>query len=202
MKKSQKEAVPCPCGGPGFAACCGRFIGLPAAVSGSPDGGPTAGQADGSKDGLSGGSKTGPTTVQPGAGGAALAHRKVGLPESALSLMRSRYSAFTLCDADYLMATWHPTTRPKDGISSGLEQRKWLGLEILGHSEAEDGKSATVEFVARFKVGGRAVRLHEVSRFVREYDPTDRLCNLEGGAALPRWYYVDASFLEREKHDS
>ena len=44
------------------------------------------------------------------------------------------------------------------------------------------GEEATVEFVARCKIGGRAHRLHEVSRFVRG----------EG-----RWYYVDGSFPER-----
>ncbi len=43
-----------------------------------------------------------------------------------------------------------------------------------------------MEFVARYKIGGRAHRLHEVSRFVRE----------AGSGDVPRWYYLDGSFPE------
>jgi SEC-C motif-containing protein len=86
--------------------------------------------------------------------------------------MRSRYSAFALGLVDYLLATWHTSTRPP---ALSLEPgTRWLGLEVRAHRE--DGDSATVEFVARSKQGGRATRLHEISRFVRQ-----------GG----RWYYVD-----------
>lgn len=81
--------------------------------------------------------------------------------------MRSRYTAFTLLREDYLLKTWHTSTRPS---SLGLEtdrQTKWLGLDVKRH-EQQDADHALVEFVARYKVGGRAFRLHEVSRFVRE----------------------------------
>lgn len=91
----------------------------------------------------------------------------------AQSLMRSRYTAFVAERADYLQATWHPTTRP-----ASLEfdtDTKWLGLEVRACRTTGDDR-AEVEFVARYRVGGRAVRLHETSRFVRE-----------GG----RWFYVD-----------
>ena len=88
--------------------------------------------------------------------------------------MRSRYSAFVLDLTDYVRATWHPSTRPAsiEPNESGL---KWLGLEVRRHTVV-DADHATVEFVARSKLGGRARRLHEVSRFVRE----------DG-----RWFYVD-----------
>lgn len=92
------------------------------------------------------------------------------------SLMRSRYSAYVLGLEDYLLATWHAATRP---AALGLElgpQPKWLGLEVK--TRTETGDTATVEFVARCRVGGRAQRLHEQSRFVRE---------------AGRWYYVDAA---------
>jgi SEC-C motif domain protein len=59
---------------------------------------------------------------------------------------------------------------------------KWIELEVRKHQQA--GDEATVEFVARYKIGGRAERLHEVSRFIRE----------EG-----RWFYVDGSFPESDK---
>ena len=80
--------------------------------------------------------------------------------------MRSRYSAFVLGQSDYLLATWHPSTRPAglEPLPPGL---RWLGLEVRRHHSADEAH-ATVEFVARSKLGGRAERLHEISRFVRE----------------------------------
>jgi SEC-C motif-containing protein len=80
--------------------------------------------------------------------------------------MRSRYTAYTQLKEDYLLATWHPSTRPS---SLGLAEdtpTKWIGLEVKRHEQ--DGAQAVVEFVARYKVNGRAHRLHEVSRFVFE----------------------------------
>ncbi len=94
---------------------------------------------------------------------------------TAEALMRSRYTAYTLLREDYLLATWHPSTRPS---ALGLAEEaptKWLGLEVKRH-EQQDADHAIVEFVARYKVHGRAHRLHEVSRFVRE---------------AGRWFYVD-----------
>ncbi|MCB1749366.1 MAG: SEC-C domain-containing protein [Gammaproteobacteria bacterium] len=85
---------------------------------------------------------------------------------TAEALMRSRYSAFVRGEADYLLATWHVDTRPAAlELEPGL---KWLGLRIVAVAAGgADAASGTVEFVARCKRGGRAERLHEVSRFVR-----------------------------------
>jgi SEC-C motif domain protein len=92
--------------------------------------------------------------------------------------MRSRYSAFILCNEPYLLATWHPSTRP-DSIAFNKDQ-KWLGLNIIDTS-ATDELSAEVEFIARSRVSSApALRQHERSRFVRE-----------GG----RWLYVDGDFV-------
>jgi SEC-C motif-containing protein len=88
--------------------------------------------------------------------------------------MRSRYSAFTLDLADYLLATWHASTRPAR-LAANEPGLKWLGLEVGRHTVIDDDH-ATVEFVARSKLAGRAQRLHEISRFARE-------CG--------RWFYVD-----------
>jgi SEC-C motif-containing protein len=93
------------------------------------------------------------------------------------SLMRSRYSAFVLGRTDYLRATWHVSTCPQDLTPE--PGTKWLGLEVRQH-QAVDASHAEVEFVARYRVAGRAVRLHERSRFVRENG---------------RWYYVDGDML-------
>ncbi len=88
--------------------------------------------------------------------------------------MRSRYSAFVLERRDYLLATWHPSTRPAMlDFEPGV---KWLGLEVRCHSRT-DSDHAEVEFVARQRdATGRAHRLHERSRFVREQG---------------RWFYLD-----------
>ncbi len=84
---------------------------------------------------------------------------------TAEALMRSRYAAYVLGLGDYLLATWHPGTRPPQPITfePGL---RWLGLEIRRVTQTAPDQ-AEVEFVARSKQGGRAHRLHENSRFVQ-----------------------------------
>jgi len=97
------------------------------------------------------------------------------IASSAEKLMCSRYTAYTLLREEYLLSTWHPSTRP---IALGLVNEaptKWLGLEIKRH-ELNQTDRELVEFVARYKVNGRAHRLHEVSRFVYENG---------------RWFYLD-----------
>ena len=103
---------------------------------------------------------------------------------TAEALMRSRYSAYALGDAAYLRATWHPGTRPATLELDDDASIRWLGLTVKHHvstaTEPDDRPTATVEFIARCRSGGApAVRLHEVSRFVRE-----------DGC----WYYLDGTF--------
>lgn len=93
---------------------------------------------------------------------------------SAEALMRSRYSAFVLDLRDYLLASWHPRTRPAQ-IEPPEPGLRWLGLQVRQHQQ-QDEEHATVSFVARSKLGGRAHRLVETSRFER----------LNG-----RWLYLD-----------
>jgi SEC-C motif-containing protein len=91
------------------------------------------------------------------------------------ALMRSRYSAYALGLADYLLATWHPATRPDTLDLRSDPPLRWLGLDVKRHVPA--GDTAVVEFVARHRQGGgRAARLHETSRFVHERQ---------------QWFYVD-----------
>ena len=92
--------------------------------------------------------------------------------------MRSRYSAYVLGLLDYLLATWHPSTSPGD---LALQPVKWLGLEVR-HAETA-GDAGVVEFVARYRDSGRAQRIHEISRFVRENG---------------RWYYIDGQMLSED----
>lgn len=94
---------------------------------------------------------------------------------NAEALMRSRYTAYTLLREDYLLATWHASTRPPALGLAQAEPTRWIALEVK-RQEQQDADHATVEFVARYKVNGRAHRLHEISRFARENG---------------KWFYVD-----------
>ncbi len=92
------------------------------------------------------------------------------------ALMRSRYSAYVLKKADYLLYSWHASTRPKTLDIEG-EPIKWVSLSVLStEGGGPDDDEGVVEFAAKYKVGGRAAKMVEKSRFVREKG---------------RWYYVD-----------
>jgi len=91
------------------------------------------------------------------------------------ALMRSRYAAYVLGNESYLLHTWHPSTRPTVLKLDEEPRPRWIGLTVKRH-EMPDGNHAVVEFIARYKINGRAFMLHETSRFVRE----------DG-----RWFYVD-----------
>ena len=122
-------------------------------------------------------------------------YHRGAVPATAEQLMRSRYSAYAKGLSDYVQASWHPSTRPAEVENDAAA--KWLGLEIRRHAAHDDTASvdtaavdtasvdtASVEFVARYRIDGRAHRLHETSRFVRE-----------GG----QWFYLDGVFPEREQ---
>jgi SEC-C motif domain protein len=96
-------------------------------------------------------------------------------------LMRARYSAYALAThnnpqghamLDFLQATWHPSSAPGDIELSPIQ---WLGLQVL-HAE-QTAQAGVVEFVAYYKDGGKAHKMHEISRF--SWDP-------ERG-----WLYID-----------
>lgn len=81
--------------------------------------------------------------------------------------MRSRFSAFAVGDTDYLIASWHPSTRPTE-----LEldsRRQWYRLDIIATSGGTPFEtSGVVEFEAYYRSPDGAGSQHEVSRFVRE----------------------------------
>ena len=82
--------------------------------------------------------------------------------------MRSRYSAYVLNLEDYLLATWHGSTRPAAGTLQLNDGVRWLGLKVLRFDPSAPDR-AQVEFVAKFKQGGfSATKLHECSDFVFE----------------------------------
>jgi SEC-C motif domain protein len=95
---------------------------------------------------------------------------------SAEALMRSRYVGYALRDESYVLATWHPRTRPK-ALNLATDETRWLGLRIR-RSEAggPDDRHGTVEFVAEYRLNGFKRKIHETSEFER---------------ADGRWLYVD-----------
>ena len=86
------------------------------------------------------------------------------LAPTAEALMRSRYSAFVQEAGAYLLQTWHPSTRP---ATMDFEPTQWLGLKVVAAHDLDDSH-AEVSFSARYKVNGRAHKMQENSRFVRE----------------------------------
>lgn len=89
---------------------------------------------------------------------------------TAVALMRSRYTAYVRHNEAYILSTWHHSTRPQTLPVDSGPACKWLGLEVI------DSDDNSVEFIARYKLQGKAYRLHEKSRFVCE----------DG-----QWYYID-----------
>ncbi|NKR11395.1 YchJ family protein [Paenarthrobacter ureafaciens] len=102
-------------------------------------------------------------------------HRSEADAPTAEQLMRSRYSAFVVLDPEYLLRTWHSSTRPDTmDLDPDME---WRRLDILGTTAGGPlDARGTVEFAAHYRHDGERGVQRELSRFVRE----DK-----------RWYYVD-----------
>ncbi|MFF3286533.1 YchJ family protein [Streptomyces sp. NPDC003023] len=99
---------------------------------------------------------------------------------TAESLMRSRYSAFAVGDAAYLLHTWHSSTKPRHlELDPGMQ---WTSLEIIATTDGSAfHTTGTVTFRARYRHHGKRGALHEHSNFERQK-----------GA----WVYVDGEFIE------
>ncbi len=106
-----------------------------------------------------------------------------GLPSKPEELMRSRYTAFVQGNSDYLLQTWHESTRPE---TLKLEERvSWFGLEVIDCPQPKaDDNEAWVEFKAKFNGHDRLQCLHERSRFVKQ----------DG-----RWFYVEGEYDRQPK---
>jgi len=99
---------------------------------------------------------------------------------TAEELMRSRYTAYVLREVNYLLATWHPSTRPAAIDPETIPA--WQGLRIVHTNAGGKGDlNGMVEFIATATDRGTTLRLHEASRFVRE----------DGG-----WLYIDGEIKE------
>lgn len=98
------------------------------------------------------------------------------------SLMRSRYTAYTQGNVDYIAKTMRGPALAgfePHHAAEWAKQIKWLKLEIIKTSTETD--TAQVEFIAHYLFQGRRQKLHEVSEFQR----------IDGC-----WYYIDGRIIE------
>lgn len=108
----------------------------------------------------------------------ALIIKEHSLAKTAEQLMRSRYTAFTLEDNNYLLKTWAKESRPEN-LNIAETPVRWLDLTVENSEEGKEQDSkGTVTFTARFISSGHLCHLHENSRFIREDD---------------RWFYLDGT---------
>jgi SEC-C motif domain protein len=87
---------------------------------------------------------------------------------TAESLMRSRYSAFAVGDAGYLLRTWHPSSRPRTvSLDPAL---RWTRLAVLAtRGGGLFDTTGTVQFRAMYIQDGQRRVLSETSRFTRHH---------------------------------
>ena len=94
---------------------------------------------------------------------------------TAEALMRSRYTAHVIQNEQYLLDSWHSSTRPESIDVNTSEQ--WIRLKIINSEENN------VEFIATYRLQGKAYKMHENSRFI-----------FEDG----KWFYADGEIKSEE----
>ena len=96
-------------------------------------------------------------------------------------LMRSRYTAFVMKDADYLLKTWHGSCQAphfRSDIERGFAGTEWLGLTVFATEPGSHENEGFVSFVARFREQNKTGAIIERSRFLKENG---------------QWYYIDGT---------
>ena len=99
--------------------------------------------------------------------------------------MRSRYTAYTTQEIDYIVDTHDPSVTgdvDRDATLEWAQKSEWLGLEIVDtEAGGKDDEEGAVEFIARYSVDGKEAFHHERSRFRRH----------EGN-----WVYLDSGMVK------
>ncbi len=99
--------------------------------------------------------------------------------------MRSRYTAYTIEEIDYIVDSHDPSVTgdvDRDATLEWAQKSEWLGLEIVDvEAGGKDDAEGTVEFIARYRVQGAEASHHERSRFRR---------------AEGRWVYLDGEMVK------
>jgi SEC-C motif domain protein len=104
------------------------------------------------------------------------------IPAHPETLMRSRYTAYTMADMDYIKETMRGKALigfQEAGAQRWAQKVNWIKLQVFT-SVIENSNTGYVEFEASFVEGARLKSIHEKSEFARE----------EG-----RWYYIGGTHL-------
>lgn len=105
-------------------------------------------------------------------------HKGKIYPTTAEVLMRSRYTAYVIGDAQYLYRSWHESTRPSLQILRDSGPQAFTTLKIVSVTAGgENDNTGTVEFIATYGNQGKSVEHHENSKF---------------GRVKGRWVYIEA----------
>lgn len=89
------------------------------------------------------------------------------LPDTPVALMRSRYTAFTKKDMDYIKNTMRGKALKKadlDSTEAWIGETTWLGLTIQ-ETKSKTPTTGTVHFIARYEQNGQPHELEEISDF-------------------------------------
>lgn len=93
-------------------------------------------------------------------------------PSTAEALLRSRYTAFTRGDIDYILTSHHSKTRDqvkREEVQDWANSSKWLGLKILqGKDGQKDDNEGVIAFHARFESEGKEQDHYEYAQFEKE----------------------------------
>ena len=87
--------------------------------------------------------------------------------ETAEQLMRSRYTAYVLKEKEYILKTWHQSSRPKKiNLDINIE---WIGLQIIDTiAGGLNDIKGSIFFETNYHFQKKFFTIRENSRFVKE----------------------------------
>lgn len=104
---------------------------------------------------------------------------------TAEAVMRSRYTAFTMHNVDFILHTHHPDKRSEvkpEEVEAWSKGSVWHGLEILNTEKGQANDSTgVVEFNAFYQVQGKIHKHHEIAEF-KKHDG--------------KWYFYDGQLIQ------
>ncbi len=102
---------------------------------------------------------------------------------TAEALMRSRYTAYVMGNAQYIFRTWHEKTRPALQSLRDSEPQKLIGLKILSiQAGSVDDDKGMVEFIASYENPFK-----ETEEPIQQHREKSLFVKMKG-----RWLYIDA----------
>lgn len=105
-----------------------------------------------------------------------LYHSGAKTPQTAETLMRSRFTAYAMRNGAYLQTTWDASNRPET-IDFSKDTAEWYQLEIVSLKKGGiTDERGIVEFKAYYRLDGEELVMNEISRFKKN---------------AGRWFYLD-----------